>query len=640
MSKNNGLLLIFPKKDRLIFIFAIIVIYFLTTVSKKAFAFHSDPIGKIRTTNILAPKDTLFKDDFEWGQLSGWKQTEDWEASSSEKISGLFSLKHLAKEVAGSSSLFHTIGVNGHQFDIEWSFKLKNGSWDPSGSNRFWVYLGADTTLTDLINGWAVGINLKDNSDLLELWRTREGKPDSLVIQSTLDWNASTLAILHVKRSSQGNWELTYTVAGEPTSPVFSGKDPTFAYFKNMGLFFHYTYTRSGQLWMDDISVTTSPSAVFIQKLALMNSHTLRLAFSKPIQASSLQNHHFQLIDENNLPIPILSVAPVVESNQVIELQLGKITGTQLSLNASGVTDPTGVAMNPQTVSFPLSYSPEMGSVLINEVLFNPKTGGVDFVELVNVSEVPIPVHRLKLATRNDTLALDKVYTLSDSVSYIKPGHYLTCTKDPQKVIPFYISNDPETFCTMSSFPTYLDDAGTVVLLNDSLQVIDELSYLEQMHSTFLADQNGVSLERISFNKPTSERSNWTSASSASGNATPGLPNSQMDTGTETADELVTEPVVFSPNGDGFNDQLTIRYNLGKAGYIANVRIFDIAGRQVNILVKNELLSQQGLWTWKGDSDSNQRLQLGVYIVLVELFDSDGHVKTFKKTCTLTDGLR
>jgi hypothetical protein len=98
--------------------------------------------------------------------------------------------------------------------------------------------------------------------------------------------------------------------------------------------------------------------------------------------------------------------------------------------------------------------------------------------------------------------------------------------------------------------------------------------------------------------------------------------------------------VVFSPNGDGFNDLLTIRFSLGKPGYMANVRIFDVVGRQVKFLVKNESLARQGAWTWKGESDSGQRLNLGVYIILVELFDPDGHTKTFKKTCTLTDRLK
>jgi hypothetical protein len=192
----------------------------------------------------------------------------------------------------------------------------------------------------------------------------------------------------------------------------------------------------------------------------------------------------------------------------------------------------------------------------------------------------------------------------------------------------------------MTSFPTYPDAAGTVVLLNDSLDIIDEFSYTDKMHSPFLASANGVSLERISLNKPTSDKSNWTSAASSSGYATPGLPNSQAVIDTQITDQILPDPVVFSPNGDGTNDQLTIRYSLGKAGYIANVRIFDIVGRQVKYLVRNESLAQQGSWIWNGDSDTNMRLNLGVYIIMVELFDNEGHSKTFKKTCTLSDRLR
>jgi hypothetical protein len=391
---------------------------------------------------------------------------------------------------------------------------------------------------------------------------------------------------------------------------------------------------------MDDLSVATEPVDIFLQKVAVIDSHTLGLTFSKPFHPSSLQINHFQLTDENNLNIPILSVNLGAESDQVIVIQLGKVTGTQLNLSVSGISDLSGTTMTPQTISFSYSYNPEPGSVLINEVLFNPLTGGVDFVELVNASEVPVSVHHLKLASRNDTLALRQIYDLSLSERYLQPAEFLTCTKDPQAVISFYLSNDPETFCPMTSFPTYPDAEGTVVLLNDSLEVIDELRYVDNMHSPFLANDNGVSLERISIDKPTADRSNWTSAASSAGFATPGLSNSQALTNTETEDLILPEPVVFSPNGDGFNDQVSIRFNLGKPGYMANVRIFDVVGRQVKFLVKNESLAQQGSWTWKGDSDTNQRLNLGVYIILVELFDPQGHTKTFKKTCTLTDRTR
>ncbi|MGE5394153.1 MAG: gliding motility-associated C-terminal domain-containing protein [Candidatus Saccharibacteria bacterium] len=640
MTKNNLLLLIFPKRALFIFIFSILVVLFITIVSKRTFAYGSS-LPVTSKEFIPAEQDTthLFQEGFESQNLSVWKQHSDWEVSSVDKISGNFSLKHVSKTEGGVSSLFHTLKTNWNSSDIDWTFKIKNGNWDPSSTNRFWFYLSADTIQPTLINGWAVGVNISGNSDLLELWRIRKGRADTMVIQTDFDWNASSMATIHVKRSSTGNWELWYRKAGETVSPVFTGIDRTTARFQNIGLYFNYTYTRSGQLWIDDICVNAIQAGLCIQKLLVTNSHTLLLTFNNPMDISSVGNDHFQLNDENNVKVTILQINPVDASSQTLELQLGEVKGTQLTLAVSGIKDRMGNIMTPESKSFAFSYSPEPGSVLINEVLFNPLTNGADFVELVNVSNVAVDIQHLKLASRNDTLALRQIYSLSSAARYIYPAHYLTCTKDSMAVAQFYQTIDKQTFCSMTSFPTYPDDEGTVVLLNDSLTVIDEFSYTAKMHSPFLSSVNGVSLERISLSKPTSERSNWASATSTVGYATPGLQNSQVTANTEPPENITPEPVVFSPNGDGYNDQMTIHFNLSKSGYVANVRIFDIAGRVVKYLVNNESLASQGSWIWKGDSDSGQKLNLGVYIILVELYDPEGHTKTFKKTCTVSDRL-
>lgn len=625
---------------RLIFIFTFIVVFLLTTVSKNAFAGFAATTKISGATAIFASKDTIytiFQDNYETGTLSGWKQTEDWEVSANEKISGAYSLKHLVKSSSGKASVFHEIRTDWNIFDIEWSFKLKNGNWDPSSSNRFWFYLSADTINAELINGYAIGINISGSSDLFQLWRIKNGKPDSLVVQSDLDWNASTLATIKVKRSSRGNWTLTYQKANEAVSKTFSGIDQTISNFKNIGVCFNYTSTRSGQLWIDDISVNVKPAELFIQKITVVHSKRVALTFNKPIDPTSVQLKNFRLNDENNLNISITNATPTEGSTQSVDVQFGKVAGVLLNLSVSGVSDLSGKTMIPEIWSFPFSFSPEIGSVLISEILFNPLSGGVDFVELVNVSETTIPVHRLMLATRDDTLALKQIYAISNKTRYLKPGQYLTCTKDSQIIATHYFSSDPETFCQMNSFPSFSDDSGTVVLLNDSLDVLDEFSYSAKMHSPFLSDENGVSLERNSLEKPTSDRGNWSSAAASVGFATPGLPNSQAGSETESQDEITPEPKAFSPNGDGYNDELTIKFKLGKPGYMANVRIFDAIGRQVKFLIKNQSLAQEGSWFWNGESDSGQRLNLGVYIILVELFDREGHTKTFKKTCTLTD---
>lgn len=627
---------------KLIFIFAIILVYFLTIVSKPSFARHDLPIkdhAKIETFSGNDDSSPLFQDDFESGALSGWKQSEDWDVSATGKISGQYSLKHSPKTISSSNSIFHTATSDWNSYDTEWSFKLKNGNWDPSSSNRFWFYLSADTIRTDLINGWAVGVNLSGTSDLLELWRIKKGKADSLIIQTDLDWNASTLATITAKRTVRGAWTLTYQKSGDINSKAFSGNDPTSLPFKNIGIYFNYTTTRAGQLWIDDLSVTQLPSELFIQKLTLINSNTLTLAFNKPIDPASVLPGDFKLVDENKQPVPIAQVEAPKNSDRSVNVIFGKVGGIELSLNVSGISDRSGKIMNPEVLIFSYSFAPEAGLILINEILFNPSSGGVDFVELVNVSETNIPVHRLKLAARNDTLALKQIYPVSTEKRYLRPKQYITCTKDPTVVATQYFTHNPESFCAMSSFPSYPDDAGTVVLLNDSLEVLDEFTYSYRMHSPFLADEEGVSLERISLEDPTADRNNWASASASVGFATPGLPNSQTESETEIRDEIVPAPKAFSPNGDGYNDVVTIRFSFGKTGYIANVRIFDAVGRQVRFLVKNQSLAQEGNWPWDGKSESGQKLNIGVYIILVEVFDEEGHTKTFKKTCTLTDRL-
>ena len=627
---------------RFIFIFPIILVYFLTIVSYSALGKSRSDLNSPAKIETFSGNDTIatiFSANFENNIFSGWKQMTDWEVSASEKISGISSLKHSSKAISGNSAIFHTAVSDLNSSDVEWSLKLKNGNWDPSSSNRFWFYLSADTIRTDLINGWAVGVNISGSSDLLELWRIRNGKADSLIIQTDLDWNASTLATITAKRTVRGAWTLQYQKPGETKSKLFSGDDPTVEAFKNIGIYFNYTPTRAGQLWADDISVVQLTSELFIQKLMLINSNTIRLAFNKNINPASIRTGNFELADENNQNIQIIQALATKGSDKSVDVNFGKAVGIELSLMVSGISDLSGKLMQPDTRSFSYSFSPEVGSILINEVLFNPFSGGTDFVELVNVSGQTIPVHRLKLATRDDALALKQIYPISAEKRYLKPAEFLVCTKDPAIVATQYITCNPASFCAMKSFPTFSDDAGTVVLLNDSLEVLDEFSYSAKMHSPFLADEEGVSLERISLEKPTNDLINWVSAAASVGFATPGLPNSQAGSETEIQDEITPEPKTFSPNGDGYIDDLKIKFEFSKPGYIANVRIFDAIGRQVRFLVKNQSLAQEGSWLWDGKRESGQKLNIGVYIILVEVFDQEGHTKAFKKTCTLTDRL-
>ncbi len=277
------------------------------------------------------------------------------------------------------------------------------------------------------------------------------------------------------------------------------------------------------------------------------------------------------------------------------------------------------------------------GDLVINEVLFNPFPEGSDYVEIYNNSEKEISFNRLYLASRNNDLELIQLYPLSSSREKFFPHTYRVLTKDTNGVFPYFNIKCKSCFLQMDKSPSFNNDEDYVVLLDENLQVIDEFHYTDKMHSPLFADEEGVSLERISFSGATNDPKNWHSASTNSGYGTPGYENSQFDL------ENIHEPSVtfssesFSPNFDGYNDDYRIHYELESPGYIGNIWIFDSTGRLVLKLAENEILGTSGEFVWNGNDETGHRQNLGVYVIVVEFFNTQGKVERFKDGVVLTD---
>ena len=370
--------------------------------------------------------------------------------------------------------------------------------------------------------------------------------------------------------------------------------------------------------------------------LDVVSANQLKLLFSESIAPDSLKNPESYLVN------PAIGHPSRIDTNSSSEVLLSFsenfIPNTNYSLQVSGLTDECGNITENKKYNFELQQL-DAGDILISEVLFNPYPGGADFVEIYNHSEKKVNLKNLCLANRDDQSELKEVRKLCDDDRWVQPGGYVLCTGDSSAVHPFYYTPCPECFCETASFPSFPDDRGTVVLLNDSLQILDEFQYSEKLHHPLLDDCEGVSLERLSFESPTASAANWHSAASSVGFATPGYANSQQREDLQPMKNIVLSPEVFSPNNDGYNDRLLIHYQLEKPGYSGNVKIYDSQGRLINHLVKNEILGQEGEWHWDGEKADNTRPGLGIYIVLVEFFDMNGNVKKYRKICTLTDRL-
>lgn len=281
----------------------------------------------------------------------------------------------------------------------------------------------------------------------------------------------------------------------------------------------------------------------------------------------------------------------------------------------------------------------EPGDMVINEVLFNPVPDGEDYVEMYNNSDKQIPLNKLYLASRDKELQLTQIYSLTTEKIIFAPDSYLVLTKDTNGVFPWFTIECPECFLQMEKFPSYNNDEDYVVLLNNKDEIVDELFYTEDLHLPVFHDREGISLERISFSEPTNNPANWYSASSGSGYGTPGYKNSQARNALQEKVSVSFSPESFSPNNDGYNDEYQINFNLNKPGYLCNIRIYDSSGNLVAQLAKNIVLGTNETISWNGSDESGQRQKMGVYVVLVELYDLNGYVKHFKDGVVLTDFL-
>jgi gliding motility-associated-like protein len=95
-------------------------------------------------------------------------------------------------------------------------------------------------------------------------------------------------------------------------------------------------------------------------------------------------------------------------------------------------------------------------------------------------------------------------------------------------------------------------------------------------------------------------------------------------------------PNPFSPDGDGFDDALLINYKLDEPDYLLKIRIFDRYGRLVRKLAEARPAGFDGSIIWDGMTDSGQTNRIGIYIVLIEAYNSsNGSNRTFKETAVI-----
>jgi|AntRauTorckE6833_2_1112554.scaffolds.fasta_scaffold01542_7 hypothetical protein len=327
--------------------------------------------------------------------------------------------------------------------------------------------------------------------------------------------------------------------------------------------------------------------------------------------------------------------------------------GEPLSLSFSSITDFRGNANNELSVEISQPIAP--GIVVINEILYNPLANSDDnlpdqteYIELYNTSEYAISLEGFSLHDEPDeNNEVRSLAPVTSQYKWIPAGGYVIVYAEDQTT-NFGGSQLAEYFDLQAENDQFkarvdrrslsLANSDDAIYLADSTgATIDSVFYDESWQNPNLYDADGIALERIAPAGPSNDQSNWSSSTRVNG-GTPGEQNSIFQEGGSVSENtgISFTPNPFSPDDDGFDDNLFINYKLDESDYLLRVRIFDRYGRQVRELADGIQAGFEGSLIWDGLTDDSRQNRVGIYIVLFEAYNSaNGKNQTFKETVVL-----
>ena len=263
-----------------------------------------------------------------------------------------------------------------------------------------------------------------------------------------------------------------------------------------------------------------------------------------------------------------------------------------------------------QTVTVPIDLSgfwADAGTLRITELY--PKgsasAGQPEWFEVLNVSRAAVNLNGWMFGNSKDSA----VITTSDVI--LPPGHFLVACKDDAAMLRKYPQIDnivkPARWHTLNSYN------DTVCLWSPRGVLVDRAVY----RSAWFSGWASQSLERVLEGRSGSDSASWVLCP----RPTPGAPGGAETWRAVSAPSVEIGPVPFSPNGDGFDDFLSIRVK-APPDYRVKVRIFGFDGKLIRAFAGESEVVQ-----WDGRTDAGRMAAPGAVYVVVEFTSGGGGVR-------------
>lgn len=317
--------------------------------------------------------------------------------------------------------------------------------------------------------------------------------------------------------------------------------------------------------------------------------------------------------------ITINSVVPIEPKNDRLTLTFSPSLSTDTAtIRINGLECVSGFVLGETAFRLALPQEPQAGDVIINEILYNPDRGVDEYIELFNKSNKVINLAKIFVTTRNSSGLFEAKNAITTDSILLFPNQYLLLSKEIASVCDRY-NCGTDGISLNTNIPTLPNSEGNIVLCLANSDIIDELQYSDKFQSPSVVSSKGVSLERISPYMPTNDASNWTSASFVENYGTPARQNSQYSiVSTDSEQNYWLDYETFTPDNDGYRDQLILNYKFPESGYNITAHIYTPTGVRVGSLANNLIAGTTGTIRWDGRGNNGSLCEVGIYVIRIE----------------------
>ena len=385
----------------------------------------------------------------------------------------------------------------------------------------------------------------------------------------------------------------------------------------------------------DALTAEVNYTPLKVESVNAVSSYQVLVNFTTAV--SNYENENFIL---ENGAMPSLS-SPVNDGSNSLLLTFADdfAPDSKMRLTIDGVENNIHDRIENQNVTFSYHRVGE-GDLIINEVLYYPSVGMKRYVEIVNNSGSDIFLFGLVLSGYTSSGDLLRSCVV-DGYAMLADGEFAVITADTAKVSLDY--NAKGLLLEASRFPSLNTSRGYVSLRSADGVVLDSMYYENDMHSALLTVKRGVALERISIDKPSMDKENWTSASEQFGFATPGFVNScssdaEPDDGGDNRDlpdQAVTIENQLMRPGDS-DKKFTMTFNFNRpTDPMLSVTVYDSDGRRMRCIA-DEVMAYPGFSVaWDGRDNHGSYCKSGIYVVVIKAVDDSGWSFEKKEVCVI-----